>query len=169
MRFSTIKFLFVSSFGFAAGLNNARKSSSSITRKNFLKSSVSGMIGVGYVFPSQSNAAVLQSKGCAMGEGDGCSDLAENEFIRKLQERSAAKKDQYVKEALDAYNMKNYPDFFQTVGKVLVKTSDGSFKTFSDEEFAKLKADGKVTLEIPKAMGGKVTDLTQKPILVLKE
>jgi len=163
MRFSTIKFLFVSSFGFTAGL------SSSITRKNFLKSSVSGMIGVGYVFPSQSNAAVLQSKGCAMGEGDGCSDLAENEFIRNLQEKSALKKEQYVKEALDAYNMKNYPDFFQTVGKVLVKTSDGSFKTFSDEEFAKLKADGKVTLEIPKAMGGKVTDLTQKPILVLKE
>ena len=65
--------------------------------------------------------------------------------------------------------MKNYPDFFATVGKSLVKKTDGSFMTVSDEELMQLKKENKVTIEIPKAKGGKYSDVTQKPILVLRE
>jgi len=65
--------------------------------------------------------------------------------------------------------MKNYPDFFATVGQTLVKKSDGTFVTMADSEFNKLRKAGKIKVEIPKAMGGRVTDLTQKPIAVLVE
>ena len=65
--------------------------------------------------------------------------------------------------------MKNYPDFFATVGKTLVRKADGGFIMVSDGELAQLKRDNKITVEIPKAMGGKITDVTQKPILVLRD
>jgi hypothetical protein len=65
--------------------------------------------------------------------------------------------------------MKNYPDWFATLGKVMIKKPDGTFMVVSEAEADALKRGGKLTLEIPKAMGGKVTDYTQKPILVLKE
>ena len=65
--------------------------------------------------------------------------------------------------------MKNYPDWFATVEKNMVKKSDGSFMVVSDEELMVLRRENKVGVENVKAMGGKVVDLTQKPILVLKE
>lgn len=65
--------------------------------------------------------------------------------------------------------MKNYPDFFATVGKKLVKKPDGSYMMVDDAEMSQLLKDNKIELEFPKAMGGKVTDLTQKPVMVLKE
>jgi hypothetical protein len=65
--------------------------------------------------------------------------------------------------------MKNYPDFFAAVGKVLVKKPDGTFIALSDAEVADLRRSNRLTLEIPKAMGGQVTDYTQKPVLVLKK
>jgi len=65
--------------------------------------------------------------------------------------------------------MKNYPDWFATVGKTLVKKPDGSFMVVSDKELEELRSRNKLGIEMPKAMGGKVTDVTQKPILVLKE
>jgi len=65
--------------------------------------------------------------------------------------------------------MKNYPDYFTSVGKTLVKRPDGSFTLLSDREVDELKRNNKLTIEMPKAMGGQVTDLTQRPILVLKE
>jgi len=39
----------------------------------------------------------------------------------------------------------------------------------TDSELEKLKSENRLTVEVPKAMGGKVTDLTQKPIVVLRE
>lgn len=45
--------------------------------------------------------AVLSSKYCASGTGDGCADLAEgNEFIKSLQQKSAANKDKNEKVGL---------------------------------------------------------------------
>lgn len=65
--------------------------------------------------------------------------------------------------------MKNYPDWFASVGKVMIKKPDGTFVVVSDTEAEQLQKSNRLTLEIPTAMGGKFTDLTQKPILVLKE
>jgi hypothetical protein len=39
----------------------------------------------------------------------------------------------------------------------------------SDRELSQLKRDNRLTTEMPKAMNGRVTDLTQKPVLILKE
>ena len=73
-------------------------------------------------------------------------------------------------EARDAYYMKNYPDWFQTVGKTLVrKESDGTFVALSDDEMAELRRKNLLTFEIPKSMGGRVIDYTQKPVLILKD
>jgi hypothetical protein len=65
--------------------------------------------------------------------------------------------------------MKNYPDFFASVGKTLVRKPDGSFLLLDDAEIEQLTRDNKLTTEMPRAMQGRVADLTQKPILVLKE
>jgi hypothetical protein len=65
--------------------------------------------------------------------------------------------------------MKNYSDYFASVGKIMIKKPDGSFLLVSDAEFEQLKLANKLTIETPKTMGGKFKDLTQKPILVLKE
>ena len=113
---------------------------------------------------------VLSSKYCAGGVGEGCEERAEgNEFIKSLQEKSAANREANSREALNAFYMKNYPDFFASTGKTLVKKPDGSFALFSEQELSQLKRQNKIGLEIPKAKGGKYQDLTQKPILVLKE
>lgn len=65
--------------------------------------------------------------------------------------------------------MKNYPDFFASLGKTMVKKPDGTFMLVSDAELAQLKKENKIGVEVPKTMGGKFTDLTQKPIIILKE
>ena len=65
--------------------------------------------------------------------------------------------------------MKNYPDFFATVGKTMVKKPDGSFMLVDDAELQKLKDANKIGLEYGKTMGGKFADLTQKPILTLRD
>ena len=51
----------------------------------------------------------------------------------------------------------------------MVKKPDGSFMVVDDVELQKLKNENKIGLEYARSMGGKVTDLTQKPIMVLKE
>jgi len=169
---------YVQGLSFGSGTNNNNKKSEKastlqLSRNGFLRAVTIGsgsVLGLLFAGVDGANADVLQSKGCALGVGEGCDDIAGgNELIRKLQGQSAAKKEVYIKEALDAYNMKNYPDFFQTIGQVLVKMPDGGFNTFSEDEFSKLKAAGKITTEKPMAMGGKVADLTQKPIFVMRE
>ena len=75
-----------------------------------------------------------------------------------------------LQEARESYYMRNYPDFFLTIGKTLVKKeSDGSFLALSDDEIATLQRNNQLSLEIPKSMGGRVPDYTQKPILILKQ
>jgi hypothetical protein len=65
--------------------------------------------------------------------------------------------------------MKNYPDFFATVGKVMVKKPDGGFILVSESELELMKRANQLTYEVPKTMGGRTVDLTQKPIWVLRE
>ena len=114
--------------------------------------------------------AVISSKYCAYGTGDGCEDLAEgNEYIKQLQAKSAANKEAIQQESRNAYYMKNYPDFFASVGKTMIKKADGSFMLVDDGELQKLKDQNKIGLEYAKTMGGRVMDVTQKPILTLKE
>jgi restriction endonuclease Mrr len=74
-----------------------------------------------------------------------------------------------LKEAKNAYYMKNYPDVFAVDGKTMLKKSDGSFVLVSDEEMTALRRENKIGVETVKTLGGKVVDLTQKRILVLKE
>ena len=116
---------------------------------------------------------ILRAGGkCAYGVGDGCDELSDgNEYIKELQRKSALSKEAAQKEYLSAYQMKNYPDFFAslTPPKFMVKQPDGSIKLYEEEELTNLKKQGKIKLEKPKAMGGQVADVTQKPIMVLVE
>lgn len=51
-----------------------------------------------------------------------------------------------------------------------MKKPDGTFILLTQDELNVLKKAGKIGIEQPpKVMGGKVTDFSQKPILVLKE
>jgi hypothetical protein len=74
-----------------------------------------------------------------------------------------------TREALNAFYIKNYPDYFQSTGKNLVKKPDGTFVVFSNAEMDELRKANKLAIEIPKAKGGKYADLTQRRIVVLKE
>lgn len=66
------------------------------------------------------------------------------------------------KDALDSFYMRNYPDYFATVGKVMVKKPDGTFTLVSEQELAVLKRGNKLALET-------LPDFTKKQIFVLKE
>lgn len=72
-------------------------------------------------------------------------------------------------EAREAFYMKNYPDWFASVGKSLVKKSDGTFVVMDELEIEEMKNQNRITLEIPKTKGGQVVDYTQRPIMVLKD
>lgn len=74
-----------------------------------------------------------------------------------------------LKDALYSYYMKNYPDVFAVSGKTMVRKADGSFILLSGEELMAMKKENKIGIENVKAMGGRVSDFTQKPVLVLKE
>lgn len=59
-----------------------------------------GIGGAAAAFISGENGAnaVISSKYCASGKGEGCNDLADgNEFIRSLQEKSAANAEVYAR------------------------------------------------------------------------
>lgn len=120
---------------------------------------------------SQNANAVISSKYCAYGEGNDCEDLAEgNSYILELQRKSAANKQANIESAKNAFYAKNYPDWFAAVGKTMVqKESDGTFIVIDNAELRKLSDAGKIAFTTPTAMGGKVKDVTQKPMLVLKE
>lgn len=65
--------------------------------------------------------------------------------------------------------MRNYPDVFAVSDKRMVMKSDGSFALFTPGEVTDMVNEGKIIIQYPKTMGGRVTDLTQKPVLVLKD
>mmetsp|Transcript_13543 Transcript_13543/g.20448 ORF Transcript_13543/g.20448 Transcript_13543/m.20448 type:complete len:194 (-) Transcript_13543:222-803(-) len=117
------------------------------------------------------NADVIRSPGkCANGEGEGCDSLAgDNALIQSLQRKSSENREANQRETINAYYMKNYPDVFAVSDKRMVKKLDGSFALFSAEEVKDLTQAGKITLEYPKSKGGRIMDLTQKPVLVLNE
>ena len=114
---------------------------------------------------------VLSGKYCAYGEGSDCEDLAGgNPYILELQRKSAANKQANIKSAENAFYAKNYPDWFATLGKTMVqKESDGTFIVVDNDELAKLWDQNKISVKTPTTMGGRIKDVTQKPMLVLKE
>ena len=138
---------------------------------------------VGTTFPSATAALtddinntppqnVIRAPGlCAYGAGEGCDALSENNvYIQQLQQRSRDNGETNKQEALDAYYTKNYPDVFAVSDQKMVRKANGmGYVLYTTEEVQTLRDDGKIRLEYPKAMGGRVTDLTRKPILVLVE
>ena len=74
-----------------------------------------------------------------------------------------------LQEALNAFYMKNYPDVFAVSGKKMIKKPDGTFALYSMEEVSTLTQAGKIAIEYPMSKGGRIVDLTQKPVLVLNE
>ncbi len=144
-------------------------SQSDLTNRRGFLAGMAGIAGMAFL-PNDANA-VINSKYCAYGEGNDCEDLAEgNPYILELQRKSAANKQANIESAKNAYYAKNYPDWFAAVGKTMVqKESDGTFIVVDNAELSKLWDEGKVRMSTPTAMGGKVKDVTQKPMLVLKE
>jgi hydrogenase maturation factor HypF (carbamoyltransferase family) len=65
--------------------------------------------------------------------------------------------------------MKNYPDWFASIDRTLVRRQDGTFVVVTDEELAVLRRENRLTTVMPKAMGGQVTDYTQKPVLMMRD
>lgn len=65
--------------------------------------------------------------------------------------------------------MKNYPDVFAVSDKRMVKKADGSFALYSAEEVNQMVQRGDIKIEYPTSKGGRIADLTQKPVLVLSE
>ncbi len=66
-----------------------------VERRHLFKSLVAGSSSILVtIFVPETAHAVISSKYCAYGTGDGCEDLAEgNEYIRQLQQRSATNKE----------------------------------------------------------------------------
>mmetsp|Transcript_1249 Transcript_1249/g.2644 ORF Transcript_1249/g.2644 Transcript_1249/m.2644 type:complete len:193 (-) Transcript_1249:1722-2300(-) len=145
------------------------KATTTPSRRTFF-ASVTAAVATAAAATAPANA-VLSSKYCAYGEGNDCEDLAEgNPYILELQRKSAENKVANVESAKNAFYAKNYPDWFAAVGKTMVqKESDGTFIVVDDAELAKLRAENKISVKTPTTMGGRVTDVTQKPMLVLKE
>jgi hypothetical protein len=200
MTRSVLTILFVASFAATAYSYNP-SASTTTSRRNFVNGLVGAATTVAMVAGMEPANAVISSRYCAYGQGEGCEDLAEgNAFIRQLQEKSSANKETIqsvrsinthavisrttsnshhdcssyllkcsLQEARNAYYMKNYPDWFAAVGKNMVKKADGTFILLTPQELADLKKENKITLEYPMAMGGRVADVTQKPIMVLRE
>jgi hypothetical protein len=65
--------------------------------------------------------------------------------------------------------MKNYPDVFAATGKTMIKKPDGTFMVVDDAELRRLKDENKIGREVATTLGGRIIDVTQKPIMVLKE
>lgn len=65
--------------------------------------------------------------------------------------------------------MKNYPDFFGSIGKTMVQKPDGTFLIVDSSELEQLRRDNRLVREMPKTLGGQFADLTQKPVLKLRD
>ena len=150
----------------------ARWASDSSPASTGRKEVLAGIAGMASLVILPRNAgAVISSKFCAYGQGSDCDDLAEgNPYILELQRKSAANKQANIDSAKNAFYAKNYPDWFAAVGKTMIqKESDGTFIIVDNEELSKLWDEGKLRMSNPTTMGGKIKDVTQKPMLVLKE
>ena len=122
-------------------------------------------------WPPPTAGAVISSKYCAYGEGTDCENLAKgNAYTLELLKRSAANRKNNEESARNAFNARNDADWFVGVSKPMVhKESNATFILGDDADLHKLRAENTITVKIPPAMGGRVTDATQKPMLVLKE
>ena len=76
--------------------------------------------------PASRTRALITAPICASGVGDGCEELAESPLIAELQARSAEKREQRRKEALERYSVNNFNDFFAVENKQLVRHADGA-------------------------------------------
>ena len=87
MKVSVISLLLLATTNVALGYT--------LNRRALLRDVTAAVAAVQVAPPAQ---AVLSSKYCASGMGEGCGDLAEgNEFIRALQEKSAANRERNEK------------------------------------------------------------------------
>lgn len=78
----------------AFGYQPQRPKNAQIDRRNFLAFVTASATANVLLMPEQPANAIISSKYCAYGSGDGCDDLAEgNELIRQLQAKSAANKE----------------------------------------------------------------------------
>lgn len=113
---------------------------------------------------------VIRSKKCYQGQGDGCMELAqENALIQSLQQKSQENQKRNEEESLNAYYMKNYPDYFASLGKTMIQKANGGFVLVSDGELEELKRNHQLTYEVPRTRGGTMVDMTQKPTWIMKE
>lgn len=81
--------------------------------------------------------------------GSGCDALADDSaLIKRLQQQSAAKKDQYAKESLERYNRNNYGDYFaaEFPPRKLVRHSNGTFEALTDQQIGQGVKAGKIGL-----------------------
>jgi len=169
-----LKLLFIIAFTVAsAAAFNINSSSQNLpsTRRDVLKQTGFAFLAISIAGATPANADIIRSPGkCANGEGDGCDILSEeNEFIKRLQEKSSENRVANQRESLNAFYMKNYPGVFDVDGKKMVMNVDGSFALYSSEEVSKMTSEGKIKIEYPMSKGGRIADMTQKPALVMTE
>jgi hypothetical protein len=93
MNRSFISYLALSSLLLSPQSIAAYNSNAALSRRDLMQGLVAAGAAASFAAPKEANA-VISSKFCAYGTGDGCEDLAEgNEYIRQLQERSAENKE----------------------------------------------------------------------------
>ena len=76
--------------------------------------------------------------------------------MRQLQERSAEKREQRRKEALERYSVNNFSDLFAVTDKALVRHRDGTFEALGKDVISAglkdgtIKYRGRATTEYPR-------------------
>lgn len=70
------------------------------------------MIGPNIITTTTAAAAVVNLPRCEGGQGEGCEALAESDYVRQLQQRSAEKYAERRKQQLIRYNYQNFKDYF---------------------------------------------------------
>lgn len=106
------------------------------------------------------SAEVINRPLCASGVGDGCAALAEGTsseaaLIKDLQEKSAAKKEQRAREAVERYSVNNFGDYFSAAfpPKALVRHADGTYEALTQDVVAAGLKNGTIRYAIPGASG----------------
>ena len=90
-------------------------------------------------------ADVRNAPVCANGVGDGCAELAgDSEFLRDLQRKSAEKRDERARAALDRYSVNNFNDYFAVANKALVRRADGTYEAVPRDAIAAGLRDGRI-------------------------